>query len=117
MEDKKRNWGKASLITLGIDTLILFVMTITWGDLANKFKAIYDQFNVELPLITQFSLTGYKVFFVLLMIGLLSKEFLKNKKTTFIINITTLVVVLLLFSILGSLGMLLPLFGLISLGQ
>ncbi|MCF7908352.1 MAG: hypothetical protein K9L86_05735 [Candidatus Omnitrophica bacterium] len=116
MDKKKTDWTKPSLIMLGIDVLALFIMMIVLGNLVNRFNELYSQFSIELSPIAQFSLTGYKIFFLLLLIGLLGKEFLKNKKATFIINISALAVTLFIFVPFIILGIFFPLFNLTSMG-
>ncbi|MDD5195774.1 MAG: hypothetical protein PHQ96_08905 [Candidatus Omnitrophica bacterium] len=112
--EKERN--KASLVALAIACTILFILATRWELVAHKFSRMYENFGMELPCLTLIVLNRNFIFiFYLIILVLIIKEFLKNKKATFIINVTSAILFPFILGLIYVVGLFLPIFKLSNL--
>ena len=86
--EKRKALAAISLNILVIDIVILISFAIGCFKIANYYVGLYSSLSLNVPFITHVSIFffGRFILFAILFIGLISKEFLKNKTTTLIIN-------------------------------
>jgi hypothetical protein len=99
--EKRRRLAFWSLLILIADIFVLLLFLTQCENIANSFTEIYKPIEREVPYFTKFSLSlfGNNIFFAILTLILIAKEFLKNKKTTLIINCVVLLLSIILFAI------------------
>ncbi|MDP2924268.1 MAG: hypothetical protein Q8O30_11225 [Candidatus Omnitrophota bacterium] len=117
MENKNKTLNIVSLILLCINILMLIIIAIAWDTIANKFSAVYREFNLELPLATQIVILWRYLFFAIIISILIAKEFLKNKLLTLILNAVTLIGIPIILKIFLTISIFLPIFKLSTLSK
>ena len=112
-----KDLGKVSLIFLIIAIIALSSMGIAWNSSISKFADIYHEFDIELPVLTQLTVTTRGLLFGIIIIALIAKEFIKNKKVTLVTNVIVGFAFPVVLTILIVVSLFLPLFNLSQLGN
>lgn len=104
----KEDWSKVSLEMLSVNIALIILVLFWYYNAEMYYSKIYQVIKLKIPFLTQFILSKFPMCFFILALVLIVKEFLKDKKLTFIINIVIFVLII-VFARIGVVGLYRPL--------
>ncbi len=72
--------NKTGTLTIGISTLLLFIVAFYGNQILPKFQEVFDGFKVDLPMSTSIVMSSYKAWWLLPIISIIFLVYSMRKK-------------------------------------